>query len=461
MNLRSIGSRRPELLVVILIALSVCAGGSAWAKRRIAVAEFAGKGDSAQRAVSALVQREATLVGPSAVKRAQQRLKLTVLTKPNLLKLATDLGVDAIVTGKVDGGARGYELGIAVIDGRTGAVVTTLAVALRSPQLDAAAKKELAEQLVPALDNVGAEPEPMPVAEPQVEIDPERAPSATAAPAAPVAPVAPPAVEPAPAEPADRADRYSRYAAIDVEIGVSAVVRNLDFNAAPDLRVEQRPNTYSGQPVASLLFGGELYPFAFGGKTGLLSGLGLGVVFDKVLVIKSRLGTTEYDTAQTRWGANLRWRLNFGGPSAPSVKVLAGVSRLTFAIDRGSADLGMPDVAYTNLEFGAAGRVPIGWPNLALFADLRYLAVLDTGEISTKEFYGSGSTLGLAVEGGIELILLRRFVVRAGIRYQRYAFDFDGTGVQSNNLDGNPANQDVGGAVDDYLSGFLTAGYLF
>jgi hypothetical protein len=39
-------------------------------------------------------------------------------------------------------------------------------------------------------------------------------------------------------------------------------------------------------------------------------------------------------------------------------------------------------------------------------------------------------------------------------------YDFDGTGAKTER-DGNPANQDVGGALDQYLSGYVSAGYLF
>jgi hypothetical protein len=45
--------------------------------------------------------------------------------------------------------------------------------------------------------------------------------------------------------------------------------------------------------------------------------------------------------------------------------------------------------------------------------------------------------------------------------YQRMAFSFDGTGAKSNNLDMDPGSKDVGGALDLYLGGYVTTGYLF
>ena len=46
---------------------------------------------------------------------------------------------------------------------------------------------------------------------------------------------------------------------------------------------------------------GELYPLSFGDRGGALSGIGIGVSFDRVLTLKSKLGTIEYDTWRDGW----------------------------------------------------------------------------------------------------------------------------------------------------------------
>jgi hypothetical protein len=241
---------------------------------------------------------------------------------------------------------------------------------------------------------------------------------------------------------------------------MAAGVRNLSFTYADDLSPAQRPNGYKGSLVPSILVTGELYPLALGGGRGLLAGLGVGFVFDRVLSIKSKLGMTEYDTAQMRYGGGLRWRINLGDkPTSPTVKLIAGINRLHFTIAHGTDSIDLPDVAYTYIDAGGAVRVPLGTPMVALYADVRYLQVLDSGEISEIKAYGGGSVLGLDAEAGLALTFAR-FAVKVGAHYERIAFSFDGTGALTER-DGNIRNQDVGGALDQYFSGYVTAGYLF
>ena len=52
-----------------------------------------------------------------------------------------------------------------------------------------------------------------------------------------------------------------------------------------------------------------------------------------------------------------------------------------------------------------------------------------------------------------------RNVLRAGVHYTRIAYDFDGSGADTNR-DGMD-DQDVGGAVDAYFGFYATFGYLF
>jgi hypothetical protein len=432
---------------------------SAWAKRRIAVTQFIGKGDAVQKVVQELVARDATVISDAAVKRTQRRLHIAELTDSNVARIAAELQADAIVQGSVQRTGVEWGLTITIIDGKTGGVSDTVSVALRSNKLDPASRRELADKLTPALAKVGGLGEDSA----PVEVAPATAPAAdTEAPplAAPVKPA--PTADETEAVTASDEGRYARSPAIDLDVGMSGVVRNLSFNYVAGLNPP--PSGYKGTFVPSLLVTGALYPFAFGDRDGPLAGLGVDFVVEKVLAIKSRLESTtiEYTTSQLRWGAGLRYRLNFGaGATAPSLLLGAGYQRLLFTIDHGTDKIGLPDVTYAYLTLGGGGRVPLGTPNVALYADVRYLHVLSSGAIADADQYGGGTVRGLAAEAGLEVVLARRIILRAGARYQRIAFTFDGTGAMANNLDGDPSSQDVGGALDEYWSGFATGGYLF
>lgn len=459
---RSSVSRKISFALVVLL----CAGTAA-AKKRVVVSTFDGKGAYAQAEAQKAVAKSATVISDAAWKRAMKKLKLKSATdSASIAKVAGSLQADGVVFGSVTRTGAEWGLTITVVDGKSGEASDTLSIPLRSYRMDAEAKKAIAAQLAPAIAKLGNEP--------AVEITPPPAtPSAPVAEDTEKAPIhgtlseAPPVVDTRDttpttvvAEPVN--DRYSRWSAADVDIGVGMVVRTLDFNAASDLAQAQRPNGYSGSVVPTIVVNGELYPFAFNGERGGLAGLGVGFTVERVLTIKSKFRDTEYDTSQTRFGGGLRYRWNFGSTAtSPTLKVLAGINHLDFSIDRGSANLSFPNVAYTYIDLGLGGRIPLGSPTLALFIDARYLQVLSSGEITETAFYGSGGALGFDGEVGFEYIFARRGVVRVGGRYQRIALDFDGNGTLSNNLDGNPATQDVGGATDSFVGAYIAAGYLF
>src|SRR5262249_32089640 len=185
---------------------------------------------------------------------------------------------------------------------------------------------------------------------------------------------------------------YGQCRAADIEVGVGVLVRNLSFDSSSGLSPAQQPRGYSGSAVPSVIVEGELYPLALSGSSSALANLGIGFVVERVLKITSKLGATEYDSSQTRFGGGLRYRFHLGdGPTSPSIKILAGVERLQFSIDRGTDDIGFPDVAYTYVDVGASGRFPITSPRFAFYAAARYLQVLSAGEINDAAFYGDGS----------------------------------------------------------------------
>jgi len=143
------------------------------------------------------------------------------------------------------------------------------------------------------------------------------------------------------------------------------------------------------------------------------------------------------------------------------VHVGIGYNSLSFVIDSGATAIGLPDVDYAYLDPNLGLRMPLGTDKFALLLDARYLLVLSSGEFSETANYGGGSVAGVDFDGGLEWRLMPRLPVHVGMRYVRIAYDFDGSGMQTNNLDGDPSTPDVGGALDEYLGGYVTAGYIF
>jgi hypothetical protein len=240
-----------------------------------------------------------------------------------------------------------------------------------------------------------------------------------------------------------------------------ARARKLSFTFAADLTDPQKPNGYNGAMVPAARIDVDLYPMAFGDKRGALAGLGVGLWFEKVIAIKSRLGMTEFPTSQTGFGAGLRYRWNMGHDAKlPTLTAGAGWNYLAFSISTDGVDIDLPDVSYSMIDVGIGGRIPFGMPQIALTLDARYLQILGAGDMQATSAYGGGSKLGFDLDAAIEARLAVRNVIRAGVHYTRIAFDFDGSGEDTTMRDGSP-DQDVGGALDQYLGFYATFGYLF
>jgi len=251
-----------------------------------------------------------------------------------------------------------------------------------------------------------------------------------------------------------------------VNAGMSFVGRNLTFKSSAP--AEDAPRGYKGKTVPGVYATGELYPMTFAGAKGVLANVGVGFVADRVIKLNSSVsdgmdGTALLPTKQSRYGANLRYRHNFGsGPRGVSLLASVGYNKLTFSIDKSGAPenviVDVPNTSYAYVDPGLGVRVPVAG-NLSALAEGKFMAVLDTGQIQTPEQYGAATVTGFDGDLGLEYALGDHFLARAGARLIMLGYSFKGNGVQSDR-DGN-GSADVGGASDRYLGGYLTAGYAF
>jgi hypothetical protein len=251
-----------------------------------------------------------------------------------------------------------------------------------------------------------------------------------------------------------------------VNAGVSFIGRNLSFKSSAP--ADQQPQGYKGTTVPGVYATGELYPATFAGVKGVLANVGVGFVADRVIKLNSSVsdgmdGTTLLATKQSRYGANLRYRHNFGdGPRGVSVWGAVGYNRLTFSMDKSAAPEGVivdvPNVAYSYVDPGLGVRVPVAGA-LSAAVEGKFLAVLGTGEVQTPEQYGAATVTGFDADAALEYAFSDHFLARAGARLIQIGYSFKGNGVLSDR-DAN-GSADVGGASDRYLGGYVTAGYAF
>jgi hypothetical protein len=253
-----------------------------------------------------------------------------------------------------------------------------------------------------------------------------------------------------------------------VNAGVSFIGRKLAFSSVAG--AADPPPGYSGTPVPGAYIVGEAYPGVFAGKKGILANLGLGFVIDRVIKLNSAvpdstgMGTVNLSTRMWRYGANLRYRHNFGSePNGYSIQTAIGFNTAGFAISKGDAPNGsgsvdVPNVNYKYIDAGVGGRIPIAG-KLSFLAEAKFLSPLSTGQIQSTTHYGPASVIGFDGEGAFEYQITPSIQARAGGRIMYLKYSFDGSGaLDDRDMNGSP---DVTGASDRFFGGFLTGGYSF
>lgn len=416
--------KRALLAAALILTMTTVAHAG---KRRVAVEPFDGPGKLARRAhaaVTEIVQRDHELVDP-------------------------DEPADAIVSGVVRRKGKRVTLVLTVRAAATGETVDTLRVPLRGGKLAGAARARLEGDLLDLIAWV--EPAPAPEPEPVPTL------------------VEPTVIEPD-VEPEPRVSRGVELErprdparpTLELGAGVSVISRDLSFSHQASLAMSERPLGYDGSPVGGLYLAGELYPAALAGRAGdgALGNLGVAFAFDRAMSVTSRHDDgameREFDTSQVRMGVGVRYRVMLGNTA---VKAAAGYNKLSHDIDTGGAALALPNVSYSYLDLGAGVRHPLT-DRVAVTGDARYLNVLGAGAIVEADAYGAATVNGVDLDAGLQWRATDRISVRGGVRYLRMGFSFEGTGAMSTDLDGDP-DQDVGGASDVYLGGYLLAGVAY
>ncbi len=494
-------SRRLGIAVAALASLALCMGlpraAEARKKKRIVVIGFSGpRAASFQRTVTKLVKRRHRVIAGSRYSRKARRMKARRPTKRNVRRVLNRMNADGMLIGVVKRRGPRYLLKVRLRAGAHGRFVTTITVRSRGPKLRGKALRTMRSRLLAAirrLPRLRGEDEPRVAADGDDDDDDRRVAkrgdddaddaddddddgagdddgaSATAKKKDTDEP------EPSPLTDEEKADLLVRGRGLDVSVGLTATKRTLSFTVSDGLANSPRGYRISN-PVAGAYVVAELYPLAFDLKKRSKSrNIGVSAVFDRVIKIQSTLAytdaatmmrtTADLPTAQQRWGVGVVYRHNFGSkPTSPTVKVSARYNRLQFTIDKTAAPTGVlvdiPNVDYTYIDPGVAIHYPVS-AKLAFNLEARFLFVTNTGEMQAADQYGTASMSGYDADVGFEYKIDARMSVRGGGRILGIAYDFDGTGDLVVNRDGDPSTVDVGGALDQYIGGYLTVGYLF
>ena len=251
---------------------------------------------------------------------------------------------------------------------------------------------------------------------------------------------------PAHADPADGPQ------AIQVRLAVRALHRTFDFH---DTLADHSPGAAQPigfeLPLGSVPFGElEVYPLDFAGLSGPFD-LGLMGGFERLIgtsttALENTANQSTLSTSSSQLYGGLRARYQLGphelGLSAAYGQHAFAISDATLGGQRGAL---VPSVSYSFVRTGLDARLRFSELTLGAYLGTRF--VRDTGSLERDWFPGGAHTK--ALEGNLfaGYRLFSGVDLMAGLDYLRYAFDFDSAG--------NAGPAIAGGAVDQYVSGWL------
>lgn len=511
--------------IAVITAALLVAPTAAQAQKRIVVLDVEGARNGALRdSLAEILGEENRVIESAKYTRLASRLKAKKLTPENVALVAAKLEADGLVQSLIEADGSKYVLRIRVREGATGRTIKKLALKLKKPSLSRGMRGQLAERLLDAVDGLRFndaelefEPESAaPISDDDDEEDTrakkkaEKAAERVAgkkrgermskrrvarvddeaddedddindedldededidagdddddldeddAPRASDAGGVKRTVKPA------SAATHRRRGAMSLSAGVAVMTRQLAFTTRPDLM--NAPQGYTGPAVPALRVTGELYPLAIDkSRTGLAANIGIGFEVDRVFGLQTQVDNggmaVNLPTTEMRYSAGVRVRHAFGSkPTHPSIKLSLGYSKLEFAVQKQEGvAIDLPNTAYAYFDPGLELRVPFT-TKVAMFAGGRAMLVRTAGEVQQNDQYGTAKITGFDAGGGFEVAWSSRLVFQLAARYMAIGYEFQGDGEMSNNRDGDPTSVDVGGALDRYMSGSLTAGYLF
>ncbi len=173
----------------------------------------------------------------------------------------------------------------------------------------------------------------------------------------------------------------------------------------------------------------EVFPSPLHKQDGGLSGLGFSASIAHSLgstftgMDSSGYGDYTYNHSQYELGAHYRYPIDM-------VTIDGGVTygNVTHTIVDLPQSIAIPDTSYSYLSAGAhlalavSDRANIGF-------GAKYLYLLETGDISSEDWFGAGTAWGMTLSGDFTIPLPSNLYVRGDLEYRRITLDFEGSGA--------------------------------
>ena len=202
--------------------------------------------------------------------------------------------------------------------------------------------------------------------------------------------------------------------------------RGITFDHDPNAK-----NTvdFPASSIQGLQIAAEVFPSPLHKQDGGLSGFGFSASIAHSLgtnftaMDSSGYGDYTYNHSQWELGAHYRYPIDM-------ITIDSGVSygNVTHTIVDLPQSIAIPDTSYTYLSAGAHVALAVSdRANIGFGA--KYLYLLETGDISSEDWFGAGTAWGMTLSGDFTIPLPSNLYVRGDLEYRRITLDFEGSGA--------------------------------
>ena len=455
-----------SIVSLSLLATSGVASARRGSGKRVVLMGVAGA-PQAEKDLAKFLASENRVISQKDYIRVATQLGATGTEPDQVAKVAARLGAAAIVAGKVEKEHGALALKLVLREGASGRIVAKLRYPIRGPHLDANLISRLREDLTPVIAQAvapggGAAAQEIDASNNDFGGNTAAATGSGPGSSTPKGETGGPDDE----NPliAARAKEASapRHASVTKDVEeptgpraaqntVLELSAGIGFQARNYSTSNMSEPTYSSGQIGGFRLDAAVFPAASLGK--LAGAFGIDAHVEKSMQFQSQSptmsGTTEpTDMNAYSVGLRARWIVR-DTPDSPVLSARLGYGQRTFAIS-GDQNFGIPEIDYAFASVGAAAKVPLGTPKFALEGGLEYHAVTGAGPIVEANEFGAATVSGFHAEGGVAIVPVDWLMLRAGATYTRYSFAFTGGG-----------SKQADSATDEYVGGFLTAGYIY
>lgn len=212
---------------------------------------------------------------------------------------------------------------------------------------------------------------------------------------------------------------------------------------------------YAGVPSKGIAVEASFFPFPHKKIDGILSGVGfsfgVGHSLGSVVTFDDQEEVGDYVINQTAWNANILYRSALGTSFA--IHGSLGYGQSNYVLEDAPMTFEVPNTAYSFLSVGGGVDLSITERATVGFG-AKYLYTLNTGDLSSVDWYGPGSSGGWNLDGNFVVPLPSNLYVKGELSYARIKTTFDGVGVITE-------DEGVSEAVDSTVAGNVKLGISF